>query len=239
MNIFLDLDNTIFPSKFAYEFALKKLEDYFRKKYKTEFRKLYEEKRAETKLQLKNHSSNRLRILYFKKMFDELNGYTSINESLDLEEKYFTFFLKGAKSFFKKNTPSLLKLYENLDLLGKKNKLVILTNENLRTQLLKLSIFKPAYFNIEIQLFCSEEIGVEKPAKEFFEYVLKKTKSIPQETIMIGDSLVDDIQAAMNLGINSIHVLEMFGDFNFLETKNYNEKDYLEVKNINKALNTI
>ena len=239
MNIFLDLDNTIFPSKFAYEYALERLEVHFQQKYKVPFRKLYEKKRAETKEQLLNHSSNRLRILYFKKMFDELFGTLSIKESLNLEEKYFHFFLEGARSFYKINNKDFKDLYSNLNLIAKKNQIAILTNENLRTQLLKLNIFFPAFSTLKIQLFCSEEIGVEKPSKEFFEYCLKKMKSKPKDTIMIGDSLKDDIEGAMNQGINAIHVLEMFGDYEYLKENQHKKKKYQEVKNVNRALELV
>ncbi len=239
MTIFLDFDNTLFPTKFAYEYAITNLEFYFQKKYKTEFRELYEKNRAETKLQLKNHSSNRLRILYFKKMFDELNGQISVKESLNLEEKYFDLFLEGARKYFKINNKHYLDLFENLNAVGEKHKLAILTNENLRTQLLKLNILLPSYLKVKIQLFCSEEIGVEKPAKEFFEYCLIKTNSEPKDTFMIGDSLTDDIIGATKLGIYSIHVLSMFDEFNYLNQNQYNKNQYQEVKNINRALKLV
>lgn len=236
MIIFLDLDNTLFPSKFAYEFAIEKLDFFFEEKYKTNlFKKIYEEKRAETKKQLENHTSNRLRILYFKKLFEDLKGSLKVNETLELEQVYFKFFIEGAVKFYKHNNLNYTKLISNLNKLGKENSVAILTNENLRTQLIKLNIFS-SKLKIPFQLFCSEEIGFEKPSEKFFKYALKKMKSNPKKTIMVGDSLKDDVQGAINLGINSIHILSMFGDENYFEKKSLNKKKYIESKNINKVI---
>lgn len=50
----------------------------------------------------------------------------------------------------------------------------------------------------------SSNAGYKKPAKEFYETVLKQTNSQPHETIMIGDNLIQDIWGAQQLGIWTI-----------------------------------
>lgn len=51
-------------------------------------------------------------------------------------------------------------------------------------------------------MFVSEEIGYNKPHKEYFEHIFQKIESVPKEKIMIvGDSLTADIQGGKNAGI--------------------------------------
>lgn len=50
----------------------------------------------------------------------------------------------------------------------------------------------------------SSNTGYKKPAKEFYDVVLKQTHSQPHETIMIGDNLYQDIWGAQQLNIWTI-----------------------------------
>lgn len=54
-------------------------------------------------------------------------------------------------------------------------------------------------------IFTSEEIGYQKPAKEFFDACNKKLSPVlPEETVMIGDSVEADIAGAKAFGIITI-----------------------------------
>ena len=82
-------------------------------------------------------------------------------------------------------------------------------------------------------LFISDEIGVAKPAKEFFEACMEKLNGISkEEVILIGDSLTADIAGGVNFGIKTIW-------FNFKQEKipENLKADYIvhklsEIKNI-------
>ena len=51
-------------------------------------------------------------------------------------------------------------------------------------------------------MFVSEEIGYNKPHKEYFEHIFQKIEDIPKKKIMmVGDSLTADIQGGKNAGI--------------------------------------
>ena len=53
-------------------------------------------------------------------------------------------------------------------------------------------------------IFISEDVGVEKPGKGFFERVFSEIGSFPLEEILIvGDSLTSDMQGGMNMGIKT------------------------------------
>lgn len=53
-------------------------------------------------------------------------------------------------------------------------------------------------------IFISEEIGIEKPGKGFFDVVFQKTGLKADEMIIIGDSLTSDIRGGNNAGIKAI-----------------------------------
>lgn len=54
-------------------------------------------------------------------------------------------------------------------------------------------------------LILSEEIGVNKPNRELYEYALEKTGSKLEESIMIGDMFDTDIVGAANIGMEQIY----------------------------------
>jgi putative hydrolase of the HAD superfamily len=58
-------------------------------------------------------------------------------------------------------------------------------------------LFEKAYFSFELHL--------RKPNREIFEYVMKDKCLIPEETLLIDDS-EENIETAMNLGLQVIHL---------------------------------
>lgn len=63
------------------------------------------------------------------------------------------------------------------------------------------------------ELFISEEIGVQKPRKEFFDYVFSH---IPEKDktriLLVGDSITSDIAGGVNAGIDTC-LYNRYGDF--------------------------
>lgn len=55
-------------------------------------------------------------------------------------------------------------------------------------------------------VFISEEIGSQKPHKEFFDHVLCAINKSPEDCLVIGDSDKSDIQGAINAGIDSVYI---------------------------------
>lgn len=53
-------------------------------------------------------------------------------------------------------------------------------------------------------IFISEEMGVGKPEKGFFDQILTALHADPAATVMVGDDLNSDIQGAVNAGLDSI-----------------------------------
>ncbi|MCZ8344162.1 MAG: HAD-IA family hydrolase [Leptospira sp.] len=218
MPLLLDLDNTLLPSKLAYEFAIEKLaEDWSQKNFGTDFLELYEKARKEVKNQLSFHSSNRLRILCFKLMLEKkTKGLESkiIKDILWLDDRYFLHF----ESFLQnqKKKPDYTKeLFPRLVQISEREPVFLVTNETLRTQLLKLQNFFPPEFRY--QLITSEEVGFEKPSTEFFSYVLRKVDAKREDCLMVGDNWEDDILGAAKHGITAVHLKSQFGEKSALE----------------------
>lgn len=63
------------------------------------------------------------------------------------------------------------------------------------------------YFKV---IATSAQIGFCKPDKRCFEYVLKKLKTSPDQVIMIGDDLKNDILGAQQVGIKTIYMKKNF-----------------------------
>lgn len=128
--IFFDLDDTLIPSSEAYEFAYKKL-------HLTDDSVFNFAKKYIKNTLLLNHTSSHNRFLYFKK-FLELKGELSPKKLILLNAKYETYLINYLKNYIK--TSLLIK---NLKRLKKKYNLAIVTNENCRTQILKINTIDP------------------------------------------------------------------------------------------------
>ena len=93
--------------------------------------------------------------------------------------------------------------YDLLDYLYGKYKLYVVSNgfRFVQESRLKIGDFQK-YFD---DVFVSEDIGIPKPATEFFDYCFNKMGNPPKEDIiLIGDSLTADILGGNNYGIETI-----------------------------------
>ena len=93
--------------------------------------------------------------------------------------------------------------YELLDYLYPKYELYIVSNgfRFVQESRLKIGDFRK-YFK---EIFLSEDIGIQKPAKEFFDYCFEKLGNPKKEdVVLIGDSISADIIGGLNYGIDSV-----------------------------------
>jgi len=91
---------------------------------------------------------------------------------------------------------------EILEYLSKKYTLHVITNGFEEVQHLKLknSAIKKYFSSITT----SEEVGLKKPNPVIFETALIKASTVPQKSIMIGDSFEADIVGAENVGMHTL-----------------------------------
>lgn len=243
--LLLDIDNTIIPSVSAYEFALEQLNNDWSRKFggrKKDFRIIYDKARALTKSQLNGHTSNRLRILYFKKMLEIQNGALSqkrLEEVLDIERRYFRYFILFLKNYKQKHKSEYKEIFSLLRKLESKDRIVLLSNENLRTQLIKLSAILPK--DLRFQLLTSEEMGFEKPDKRLFLSAMEIGGiQSSKPSFMIGDSWEDDIMGAKQIGMGLIHQTGIFGNPKTLEINPGSANfDYYHTENLATSLEIV
>jgi len=67
----------------------------------------------------------------------------------------------------------------------------------------------------------SEDVGVNKPAKAFFDYALQKSGADIRSTLMIGDNFQTDIMGAKNAGLDVMFFNRWDADFTPPESINY------------------
>ena len=89
---------------------------------------------------------------------------------------------------------------EALSELRGKYRLFVVSNGVSRSQYSRISRAGISeYFE---RIFISEDVGCEKPAKEFFERVLGALPDVlPEESVIVGDSMTSDIPAGCGAGI--------------------------------------
>jgi 2-haloacid dehalogenase len=155
-------------------------------------------------------SKENLKSLYMKKQithkqfYDRKTRYSILLNLLEIENKGLDAIMNDA---FWRIVRENIKPFDNigslLSNLKEFYKLGTITNGLRWQQKLKLEHMNLVdYFNY---LFISEDAGIEKPNKEFFEYILNKLNGIQgNECMVIGDNLIDDILGAKNLGMKTI-----------------------------------
>lgn len=234
--LLLDIDNTLIQSQLAYYFAIEQISIKWKKKYLGEepLPNVFETHKRKLKEKFPNLPINRNRLLVFKAMAE--NGFFLFSPKIliELEKDYFKFFKKEIKAQLKRHKAEYEKMFDLIREHSKFREILFLSNESLRTQLLKLSWFFPE--DIPFRILTSEELGIEKPSVEIYQKALSILGVTPQEAIMIGDSLVDDVKGALQSNIRAIHLTSIFGEREYVVHK---KEGYLEYHNLNYCLENL
>ena len=211
--VLFDTDNTLydyFPAnELAEEAVCKKAHNLLGIKRK-KFYEYYNLAKKEVKSNLKNTASSHSRLLYFQRMI-ELMGYkTQLLLALDFEQTFWRNFLI--------NSPLFPGVKETLTFLkNEKIPIAVVTDLTAHIQLRKLT-----YFGLEDTfdaVVTSEEVGIDKPDKRNFTYVLNKLNLSENSLFwMIGDNPKADIIGAKKLGaitFQKIHSKVNIGESTF------------------------
>ena len=190
--LIFDLDGTLIDSEAIYRSCLDQLG--FSPQDLT-----YSAARSKIKARLgEGHPLARNRLSYFKQILDD-SGRPAPEQLFRMMNKYEEAMTQRiAEHWLSLGRDSLFKQ------LAPKYPMVILTNENLRTQMLKVNAFDPrgSYFK---RVITSEEMGCEKPDQRMFHEALNCLGHPKEEVMMIGDSLDADILPALELGLQAIY----------------------------------
>ncbi|NPD44900.1 MULTISPECIES: YjjG family noncanonical pyrimidine nucleotidase [unclassified Lentimicrobium] len=127
--------------------------------------------------------------------------------------------IKMAKDYVR-ISPTKTALFPNAILvlknLSKRYSMHIITNGFNEVQFVKLdnSGLTP-YFE---QIITSEMVGVQKPHRDVFDFAMKQAGASAEESLMIGDDQVSDIQGARNAHIDQVFVDFHHEDLRFAPT---------------------
>ena len=112
-------------------------------------------------------------------------------------------FCKEALSRIPTKGPLMPGAIELLEYLRPKYRMFILSNGFKELQSRKMHAAGiDKYFD---ELILSEDLGVNKPNRELYDYALQKTGSTLEESLMIGDMFETDITGAANIGMEQIY----------------------------------
>lgn len=147
------------------------------------------------RLEKKEITKPELKKIRFRMFFDSI-GFPFEKDALEVNEHYLGllsqcgYTMDGAQELSKRLSEAGYELY-------------IVTNGVAKTQALRLE--KSGLLPYFKDVFVSEAIGIPKPDKRFFDYVLERINEKDKNRIVvIGDSLSSDIRGAENSGLDSI-----------------------------------
>ena len=150
----------------------------------------------------------------------------ALGVKLDAEEVNDTYFSKlGDTIVFKDNSYELVKSLKG------KIKQYVVTNGAIRVQKTKLA--KSGFDKLMDDVFISDEVGYQKPRKEFFDTIKNRLGDIANDEILIvGDSLTSDMKLADNCNLISCFYNPKKKDYKVDFKIDYEISDLNEVKKI-------
>ena len=150
----------------------------------------------------------------------------ALGVKLDAEEANDTYFSKlGDTIVFKDNSYELVKSLKG------KIKQYVVTNGAIRVQKTKLA--KSGFDKLMDDVFISDEVGYQKPRKEFFDAIKNRLGDIANDEILIvGDSLTSDMKLADNCNLISCFYNPKKKDYKVDFKIDYEISDLNEVKKI-------
>lgn len=194
-DILFDLDDTLFDFHADERAALEKtfaslelpLDDTVSARYS-------EINQAQWKaLELGEITRAQVKLRRFQLLFEEL-GYETEQAALAAQ----IYHERLAEDFhFMEGAPELLEE------LNGKYRMFLVSNGNLPVQEGRLK--KSGIGHYFSDIFISELLGAEKPSKRFFDLVFERIPDfIPENAVIVGDSLTSDIRGGINAGIRTI-----------------------------------
>ena len=150
----------------------------------------------------------------------------ALGVKLNAEEVNDTYFSKlGDTIVFKDNSYELVKSLKG------KIKQYVVTNGAIRVQKTKLA--KSGFDKLMDDVFISDEVGYQKPRKEFFDTIKHRLGDVANDEILIvGDSLTSDMKLADNCNLISCFYNPKKKDYKVDFKIDYEISDLNEVKKI-------
>ncbi len=194
--LLLDLDETLFDFSKSEKFAIDKLMEKYNIPVTEENRRLYSKINDEKWKKLERGELTRPQL--FRERFGDFLKKTGVTADTDEANLSYMQFLSQASFILDGALETCKKLSGNYSL-------YLVTNGTKIVQNGRLSGSPIMKFIKDV--FISEEIGFNKPQKEYFDYVLEHIEEKDKTKILVvGDSLSSDIAGAENSGLDSCWV---------------------------------
>lgn len=219
--IFFDLDNTLYSCDSIYKLGLKNSWKFFNKSNPlayNEFLKQYSIARNQVKTVLKSAPSARNRVLYFKRMVENIIGRPVPKIILGMIQSY----EKCWAHIDSKNAQWVLRQLSNRYGIG------IITNQVCLTQMQKLSMIDPYSKWIDF-VITSEEVGFEKPHRNIFLEACNRVGVSPNQCAIVGDDWESDVLGSLSLGFQ---VIFLGSPKKIISKKIYATKNIREIVNL-------
>lgn len=207
--IIFDLDNTLYDFKKNWEISHMKVFEEFNLDKDIDYNVLMDAYRKEDNRlwELLNNGDMTLSELRIYRPINTLKLFKK-NISYNEGQCFYDLMFKHLIS----NIQSDNEINKILEKLSSVYQLIILTNGFSKEQNLKIR-------NLEIEpyisnIYISENIGMEKPDLRLFQKVIADENVLPENVLMIGDSLKNDILPAKEVGMKTLHL-------NYSEVKIY------------------
>ena len=193
-HVLLDLDDTLLDFKRGEQIALTQTLRHFEIEPTNEMLFRYHVINAALWQALERGERTRKQILVerFSRLFEEFDFDVDPNEAQ-------TYYAKGLSE----QAILLDGAVQLLDILSSRYSLYLVSNGNRTVQTKRIEQAGIGHYFKAVYL--SEDVGYNKPAKEFFDFVMKASPEIVKESsVMIGDSLSSDIAGGNGVGITTI-----------------------------------
>ncbi|OEH92793.1 HAD family hydrolase [Bacillus solimangrovi] len=148
------------------------------------------------KLDSRQISIEEYRINRFLYSMEQVGETSDVETAIDFERLY--------QSIGKKNMKPNMKVIKLISDLSNHYRVGVLTNGSKGWQLDKLEAI--GLYNVfpNEYIFISEEVGHEKPSPEIYHHVLNTASLQPEQVLIVGDSIENDVLAPIQQGFRAI-----------------------------------
>ncbi len=198
--VLVDFDNTLYEYAPCHKAGLEEAYSMYIQKDPVSydiFLDLYGSAQKEVKAKTLNQAASHSRLLYFQKMIEMRDGATNVVESLKMEDVYWSAFIKTIQ--LRKEIIDFLAFCRKEGV-----KTCLITDLTASVQFRKMVAI--GVDTLVDYVVTSEESGVEKPDQAIFALALSKLGLSGEDTVIIGDDKIKDIDGARKLGIKGYMV---------------------------------
>jgi len=190
--LLIDYDDTIADFKKSEAEALNKTFNYFNIAVNEELLAKYHEFNSKCWKDFEKGLLTREEIYNLR--WQMLFSFFNLDAPINTNDVYFSYL--GNTDYLINNAKEILeKLTQKYDLYIVTNGEIIIQKPRFKKSGIEKYIKKS---------FISQEIGFNKPQKEFFDFVMNEIKLDINEVVVIGDSLTSDIKGAVDYGLKAI-----------------------------------